>query len=106
MNMKIAILGEKKSVLAFKALGLETFGIKNKEDLEKAETKIKEENFAILFITEDIAKTYEKEIESFYEKTLPALLVIPGTKGGGEKGKEELDKILERALGSKLIEIK
>lgn len=104
--MKIGILGEKKSVLAFKALGLKTFGIKNEEDIKKAKTKIKEEDLAILFVTENIAKAYEEEIRALYKETLPAVLVIPGTKGGGEKGREELDKILERALGSKLIEIK
>lgn len=103
--MKVAILGEKKSVLAFRALGCETFSIGNEEDLDKAIEKIEKMDIAILFITEDIAQKYEEKIQPLFEKTLPAALVIPGVKGSSEKGKEGLKKILERALGSELIEL-
>ncbi len=98
--MKIGILGEKKSVLAFKALGVEAFGVSNSEDLAMAMEKIKSQEFAILLITEDIAANYEKEIKPFFQATLPACLVIPGVKGGSGKAKEGLGEILERALGS------
>lgn len=102
--MKIGILGEKKSILAFRALGVEVFGIESEEDLSKAKEAIEKETFAIIFITEDIAAAYPEEIESFYQKTLPAVLVIPGVKGSLGLGKEGLKKILERALGSDILE--
>ncbi len=103
--MKIGILGEKKSVLAFRALGVDTFGIDTKEDLIKAKERIKSEDFAVLFITEDVAGAFEKEAEEIYQKTLPAVLVIPGVKGKGEKGRQGLKKILERALGSEMVQL-
>jgi len=101
--MRVAILGQKKSALAFKALGIETFGISSKEDLAKAKEKIFKDNLAILFITEDIAKNYHQEIEEFYQKTLPAVLLVPGVSGKSEMGKQGLKRILERALGSDII---
>jgi len=101
--MKIGILGEKKSILAFRALGVDVFGVDSTEDLLKAKEEIAKEEFAIIFITEDIAKDYPEEIESFYQETLPAVLVIPGVKGSLGLGREGLKKILERALGSDIL---
>ena len=102
--MKIGILGEKKSILAFRALGVDVFGVESKEDLSKAKEEIEKEEFAIIFITEDIAKDYPEEIELFYQETLPATLVIPGVKGSLGLGREGLKKIVERALGSDILE--
>ncbi len=98
--MKIGILGDNKSVLAFGALGAQTFGVSNKEDLLKAIEKIKLEDFAILLITQDIAQNFENEIKDLFQATLPACLVIPGVGKNSNKAQEELKKILERALGS------
>ena len=97
--MKIAIIGEKKLVLAFTALGVKTFGVASQEDLLLAEKEIMADQFAIIFITEDIAEKYSKEIVPFYNKTLPAVLIIPGVKSSGIAS-GELKKIIERALGS------
>jgi len=101
--MRIGILGEKKSVLAFQALGVDVFGVGNAEDLTQAKQEIKQKEYAIIFITEDIAKKYTEEIDSFYKGTLPAVLVIPGIKPSTGLGSAGLKKILERALGSELI---
>jgi len=102
--MRIGILGEKKSVLAFQALGVDVFGISNKDDLSEAKQEIEQREYAIIFITEDIVKKFTEEIDSFYKETLPAVLVIPGIKGASVLGKEGLKKILERALGSDILE--
>ena len=66
--------------------------------------QIEQREYAIIFITEDIVKKFTEEIDSFYKETLPAVLVIPGIKGASVLGKEGLKKILERALGSDILE--
>ncbi|PIU16316.1 hypothetical protein COT20_00610 [bacterium (Candidatus Gribaldobacteria) CG08_land_8_20_14_0_20_39_15] len=101
--MKIGIIGEKKSVLAFQPLGIQTFGVTSKEDLEIGLETIKSEDFAVVFVTEDIMQKYESEIEPLLKNILPAILVVPGVKAGGQKGRECLKKIMERALGSEII---
>jgi len=103
--MKLAILGEKKSILGFKALGIDTFGITSEEDFQKAAKKTGEEEYAILFITEELAEKYEERIEKLYKKALPAILIIPGISPKAEKGKQALRKIIEKALGSEIIKI-
>jgi V/A-type H+-transporting ATPase subunit F len=98
--MKIGIIGEKKSVLAFQALGIQTFGVSGEEDLNIILQEIGADDFAVIFVTEDIMQKYGPEIESLMRGTLPAVLVVPGVSGVGQKGKESLKKIMERALGS------
>ncbi|MDD5433065.1 MAG: V-type ATP synthase subunit F [Candidatus Pacebacteria bacterium] len=98
--MKIGILGNNKSVLAFGALGVETFGVSNKEELLLAIENIKASELAILLISEEIAQSFNAEIQGLFQQTLPACLVIPGINKDSSKAREGLKKILERALGS------
>ncbi|MBU3942825.1 V-type ATP synthase subunit F [Patescibacteria group bacterium] len=100
--MKVAVLGEKKLILAFKSLGIDILGIEKEGDFELAKEKIANDDYGVLFITESTAKKYNKEIEEFYLKTLPAVLIIPGTEDVLHVGKESLKKTIERALGSDL----
>ncbi|MDD5146194.1 MAG: V-type ATP synthase subunit F [Candidatus Pacebacteria bacterium] len=98
--MKIGIIGEKKSVLAFQALGIQTFGVSNESDLNITLQQIREGDFAVIFVTEDMMQKYGQEIELLMRGALPAVLVVPGVSGVGEKGRESLKRIMERALGS------
>ena len=103
--MKIGIIGDKKSVLGFKALGVKTFGVNTKDDFYNVLERVKNENFGILFITEDIAKEYPQEIEELSTQTLPAVVIIPGVKGPLGEGLKSLKKIVERSLGSDILKI-
>lgn len=98
--MKVAVLGEKKLILAFKSLGIDVLGIERDEDFNRAKEKV--DDYGVVFITESIAKKYHKEIQEFYLKTLPAILIIPGTEDKLHVGKDSLKKTIERALGSDL----
>lgn len=98
--MKIAILGEKKSVLPFRALGADVFCVKSERDMESIKTEMENGDFALVFIAEEIARKYQKHLEPLYERTMPALVVIPGAYGSWGRGAEDLTKSLARALGS------
>ncbi|MBU2545296.1 V-type ATP synthase subunit F [Patescibacteria group bacterium] len=98
--MKVAILGEKKIVLAFKSLGVSVFGVDKEKDFNLAVTEIENSNYSILFVTENIVEKYKNKIEQFYKESLPAILIIPGTNNNQGIGKESLKKTIERALGA------
>lgn len=98
--MKIGIIAEKNMALAFYDLGIDVFGVEKDSDFDKAKQEIEDNGFGVVFITETISKKYN--IEGFYLKAFPAILVIPGTKGSLGEGSKGLKKIIERALGSDL----
>ncbi|OGZ27425.1 MAG: hypothetical protein A2365_03040 [Candidatus Nealsonbacteria bacterium RIFOXYB1_FULL_40_15] len=97
---KIGVIGEKKSILIFNSLGVDALGVDTEEEFRKIKSRLEE--YAIIFITEDIQEKYQKEVEDLYSRTLPAVLIIPGAKKSSEAGKNSLKKIIERALGSEL----
>lgn len=99
MGVKAAIIGEKDIVLAFNDLGMDVFSVENDDDFKKAKQEINKD-FAVVFVTETIAQKYN--LDDLYNKTLPAVLIIPGVKRELGKGLEGLKKTIERALGSEL----
>lgn len=98
--MRIGIIAEKNMALAFYDLGIDVFGVENEKDFEKAKQEAKNNDFGVVFVTETISKKYN--IEEFYLKVFPAVLIIPGTKGSLGEGSKNLKKTIERALGSDL----
>ncbi len=102
--MRIAIIGNHNIILGFKALGVDTFSVQNKIEIDKALEEIKEENnYGIIFITENfMEKAREKLDEKFKGSALPAIVPIPDNHKTGA-GLANLKKIVERAVGSDIL---
>ncbi|MFH1367371.1 MAG: V-type ATP synthase subunit F [Patescibacteria group bacterium] len=100
---KIALIGSPNSILGFSALGVETFGVFNIEEVKNAIQKIEKENFAIVFITENWYEKAGKEIEKLQKLTLPAVISIPSQHGTTGAGLKNLRKIVEQAVGSDIL---
>ena len=58
---KIGVIGEKKSILIFNSLGVDALGVDTEEEFRKIKSRLEE--YAIIFITEDIQEKYQKEVE-------------------------------------------
>lgn len=102
--MRIAILGNKETILGFKALGVDVFGVREKKEAEDIIEEIyNKKEHAVLIITEDWFLKIKDKIEKFSQEPLPAVISIPGL--GPSKGVAELrlKKIIEQAIGSDII---
>ncbi len=113
----IAIIGNKDTILGFKALGLKTFDATNGEDatkllydLKKEEVLIDENSeetrpaYAIIFITEDLAMNIPAEdYKKLSEGALPAIVPVPGSKGASGYGIKQIGKMVEKAIGSDIF---
>ncbi|MBU2590980.1 MAG: V-type ATP synthase subunit F [Nitrospinota bacterium] len=101
----MAIIGARDSILGFKALGLSVYPVKTSEEAEKILTKLVQENFASIFITEDYAANMLKRIEEL-EKEIelyPSIVIIPSFKGSKGLGMEKVRKMIEKAVGIDLL---
>jgi len=104
--MKIAILGSPYSILGFKAVGVQAFGVVNENEARKKLSEIIQSKlYAILFITEDWAEKLEKEIDEMSSKALPAILTVPSVQGSTKEGMRNLKKIVEKAVGSDILNL-
>ena len=110
MNYKIAIIGAREAIEGFSLLGVETVPASTSEE---AVMKIKEmkrsnpnpsPNYAIIFITEDLAQGFTPDDEKYLAKdTLPAIIPLPSHLGSTGYSTARLSRIVERAVGSDIL---
>jgi V/A-type H+-transporting ATPase subunit F len=102
---KIAVVGDKDSVIAFKALGLVTVECDTAQRAKSAlrDLTTGEEQFAVIYITEALAAEMPDEVAAYREIPVPALILIPSKTGSLGLGLEALTSAAERATGTKLF---
>lgn len=100
--MEICVIGETDSVMGFAALGLR---VRTASDISSAKNILKEEkkNSAIIYITENLAKDMEHEIQKLHEQITPAIVLIPSHKGSLGIGISAVKKSVERAVGADIL---
>ena len=60
---KIAVIGDKDSILAFKILGVDVFITLDSQEARKTIDRISKENYGIIFVTEQVAKDIPETIK-------------------------------------------
>ncbi len=100
---KVAVIGDRDSIYGFAALGLNVFFADNPEQGAEHFKKVTSEDFAVVYITEQLASTLADEIEKFSYKPTPAIILIPGVKGNTGEGIRAVKKSVEKAVGSDIV---
>jgi len=100
---KIGVIGDRESVLGFKAVGLEVFPCDLAEEAEKALTKMVEDNFAIIYVTEQLYQQMEEAVSRYTDSKLPAIIPIPNKDGSLGIGMASVKKSVERAVGADIL---
>lgn len=103
MAYSIAVMGDKESTLSFKAIGLKVYECTTRAGALKA-LRSAAEDTAIIYVTEDIYRLISEEIRAYDDKPLPAIIPFPGIKGGSGLGIELLNKSVETAVGSNILQ--
>lgn len=99
---KIAVVGDKDSVLAFKAIGLEVFAVADTEEAEETVKKLARE-YAVIFITEQIAMNISGIIDRYKARPYPAVIPIPSGEGSNGFGMDGVRKDVEKAIGADIL---
>lgn len=100
---KVAVVGDKDSVLAFRALGVEVFTAIDGSEARKVIDKIAKEDYGIIFITEQLAVEIPETIERYNNEVIPAVILIPSNRGSLNIGLENINKNVEKAVGSNIL---
>jgi len=97
---KIAVLGDRDSVMGFKALGLDTFFVEEADEARHTLHRVAKEDYAIVYITEQLAQLIPADIARYKTETTPAVILIPGKTGSLGLGAQALQTAVERAVGA------
>ena len=102
-NYRIAVLGDKDSVLGFKALGLDVYPAENVEEAKRTLHALARENVAVIYLTEQYAARMEAEVARYKDALTPAIILIPGKEGSLGIGMANVKRAVERAVGADIL---
>lgn len=100
---KIGVVGDKDSVLAFKALGVDVFPVYDREEARRIVDTIAQQKYGIIFITEQIASLIPDTIERYNEEIIPSVILIPNNQGSLNIGLNRINENVENAIGSNIL---
>lgn len=103
MFKKIGVVGDKDSVLAFKALGIDVFPVVEIEEARKTIDRLAMNDYAVIFVTEQVAKNIEETIARYNRETLPAVILIPSNQGTLNIGMQKISDNVEKAVGVNIL---
>lgn len=103
MHKKIGVVGDKDSVLAFKALGIDVFPVVEAEEARKAVDNCARNNYAVIFVTEQVAQNIEETIARYNEQILPSVILIPSNQGSLNIGLKRISDSVEKAVGVNIL---
>ncbi len=100
---KIAVVGDKDSILGFKTIGVDTFPVTSSEAALKTLKNLVSDNYGVIFITEELADGLEDVISELHKRYLPAVVLIPNSKGTLGIGMREIKENVEKAIGADIL---
>ncbi len=100
---KIGIVGDKDSVLAFQSIGIDIFPVRDGKEARNIIENMAKEHYGLIFVTEQIAKNIGETIQKYKKEVTPAIILIPSNQGSLGIGMEEINKNVEKAIGSNIF---
>ncbi|UCD72157.1 MAG: V-type ATP synthase subunit F [Syntrophobacterales bacterium] len=102
-SSNIAVLGDKDSILCFRAIGVSTYPVANSEEAKPILRQLCRENYAVIFVTEPIAREIPDLIDDLAMGPLPSIVLIPNNQGSLGLGMEKIKKTVVRAIGADIF---
>ncbi|MEG1773610.1 MAG: V-type ATP synthase subunit F [Oscillospiraceae bacterium] len=100
---KAAVIGDRQSVLGFRALGLTVFTTEDAHEAAQALHRLAKDGCAVIYITEQLAAQIPQDIARYIEDPKVAVIPIPSKDGSLGIGDREVHKAVERAVGADIL---
>lgn len=101
--LKAAVLGDYDSIYGFGTIGLDTYPVTDPEEAEKTLHHLAGSDYAVVYITEALAKDISPAIAKYEDQMLPAIIRIPGIFGNTGDGVRGVKQFVETAVGSDIL---
>lgn len=102
MQGKTAIIGNGKSVLAFKAGGVDAFSAETPTAAREILRRLAK-TYKVIFITDDLTEELGDLINRTNEQAYPIVVPVPSEKGTSGFAKAKMKEQMERALGVDIL---
>lgn len=98
---KLAFIGHRDAVLAFKALGAQVLPVSGPGEARVALERCVAEDYAIVFLTEPLARELAEVLAALPSRAV--VTVIPDHRGQTGAGRARLKKLVEQAIGVDML---
>ena len=100
---KMAVIGDRDSAMGFKSLGLSVHYAYDADRAGKLVNRLAREKYAIIFITEELARQIPSVFKRYNAQTVPAVIPIPTNAGSDGFGMQRLKDNVEKAVGVNIL---
>jgi V/A-type H+-transporting ATPase subunit F len=100
---KIGIVGNKDSILGFKALGVQVFPVDEASDVENTLKTMVQDGFSLIYVTEKAAQKAESLIHGYRSSVLPIIISVPDHSGSLGLGMQSLKETTIKAIGADIL---
>ncbi len=100
---KIGVIGDRDSVLLFKAVGLDVFFEDDGERANRTLHRLAREGYVTVFVTEKLFPACAETIAEFEGQAYPAIIPIPDNQGSQGLGEKRLRQNVEKAVGMDIL---
>lgn len=100
---KIGVVGDEDSILAFKALGIDVYPVITGIEARGIIDSLAKKDYAVIFVTEQIAIGIKETIERYDNQMLPAIILIPNNQGSLSIGLSRIKENIEKAVGVNIL---
>lgn len=100
---KIAVVGDRDSVLGFKALGLEVCPANTPDQAREILVRLAKEDCAVIYLTEQLGSQLQDLLDRYKSQVTPAIILIPGKEGSLGIGMKNITSAVERAVGADIL---
>ncbi len=100
---KMGLIGDRDTIMGFRALGLATHEVVTREDAVNALRSVMSDDYAVIFMTERIYSEIQDVVREYRERTLPVINIIPDNRGNLGFGMKRMRSLVEKAIGADIL---
>lgn len=100
---EIAMIGDRDSILGFRALGIGIFPANTKGESIEALREIIKQEYKVAFITEQIAPSPEEIASIIGDRTFPVVTMVPSNRGSTGLAMQKLQSLVRKAAGADVL---
>ena len=105
MEGKVAVLGNADFVMAFAALGLDTFPTEPAVDkVQETARQILKQRYSLVVVAENIARDAQVIFDTTQKKTTPCVVIVPFTTEPTGVATESLGRMIKMATGINILD--
>ena len=100
---EIAMIGDRDSILGFKALGVTIYPVNTKDESTEALRQVIEREFKVAFITEQMAPDPEEIASIIGDRIFPVVTMVPSNRGATGLAMQRLQTLVRKAAGADIL---